>query len=267
MSSLIANTFQVPNILVDELIAELTGNELKCYLFIVRKTRGWNKESDTISVSQFCDALKISNRSAIDSCRGLVEKGLIIQKIEYRKSTIFSLSDIKKPCKPDEKTSPVAGEKTSPQEETLVKKLHQHGEKTSPVAGEKTSHTKDTIKPTNINPNTKSIVAPKFDAMKMLLDAGVENQFAIDFLQVRKDAKKSLTQTAFNRIVNEAALAQISTNEAVKICAEKTWLSFNHSWNWQDGVSSGKCAKPSNGLHSGFKERDYTAGINPDGSF
>ena len=64
-SKFIPNSFQVPNAVVDELMAELSGAELKIYLFILRKTKGWNKEADAISVSQFMKACNLSNRKVI----------------------------------------------------------------------------------------------------------------------------------------------------------------------------------------------------------
>ena len=52
-SKFIPNFLQVPNVVIDELLPDLTGAELKCYLVVIRKTKGWNKESDNISISQF----------------------------------------------------------------------------------------------------------------------------------------------------------------------------------------------------------------------
>ena len=53
MSSFISNAFMLPNDLIDKgYMALMKGPALPCYLFIVRKTRGWNKSDDSISVSQ-----------------------------------------------------------------------------------------------------------------------------------------------------------------------------------------------------------------------
>lgn len=52
-----------------------------------------------------------------------------------------------------------------------------------------------------------------------------------DYLKVRK-AKKAgdLTKTAFEGIEREAKLANLSTEEAVKICCERGWVGFKASW-------------------------------------
>jgi hypothetical protein len=55
-----------------------------------------------------------------------------------------------------------------------------------------------------------------------------------DFLQVRK-AKRAgtLTETAFKGIIREAGIAGISTEDAVRICCERNWVSFKANWDWQ----------------------------------
>lgn len=93
MSKFIPNSFQVPNAVVDELMAELSGAELKIYLFVLRKTKGWNKEADAISVSQFMEACNLSNRKVIDGCNRLVELGLLAQGTGSRGTKIFSVKN------------------------------------------------------------------------------------------------------------------------------------------------------------------------------
>ena len=94
MSRLVPNSFQISNVIVDDLLSSLTGNELKCYLLIVRKTRGWHKESDAISISQFEQATGISNRVVVAACKSLVQKGLIIQSVGARGINVFSVNDM-----------------------------------------------------------------------------------------------------------------------------------------------------------------------------
>ncbi|OTQ74723.1 replication protein [Gilliamella sp. N-G2] len=65
MSQFIANSFQVPNAVVDELMAKMSANALRCYLLITRKTTGWGKSSDKISASQFMDYLGIKDKRTI----------------------------------------------------------------------------------------------------------------------------------------------------------------------------------------------------------
>ena len=131
------NFFQCPNVLVDELMQSIGGAELKCYLVIIRKTTGWHKLDDRISISQFIEITGLSNRTVIDACAKLENIGLIdIVRDDFGNKT-FSL-----------KGHSFASEKTSQCEKTSqphVKKVHTPCEKSSQVASEKTSHTKDTI--------------------------------------------------------------------------------------------------------------------------
>jgi len=46
------NYTQVPDELFDELMSTLSGAELKVLLYIIRRTFGFKKGSDTISLSQ-----------------------------------------------------------------------------------------------------------------------------------------------------------------------------------------------------------------------
>ncbi|MFQ1018008.1 replication protein [Gilliamella sp. BG7] len=65
MSKFISNSFQVPNAVIDELMADMSANALRCYLLITRKTTGWGKTSDKISISQFMQYLGIKDKRTI----------------------------------------------------------------------------------------------------------------------------------------------------------------------------------------------------------
>jgi hypothetical protein len=60
-----------------------------------------------------------------------------------------------------------------------------------------------------------------------------------DFLAVRRSKRAPLTKTALQGIVREASKAGITVAEALQICCERNWQSFNASWDWkQDGETS-----------------------------
>lgn len=63
-----------------------------------------------------------------------------------------------------------------------------------------------------------------------LIDLGVEEKHACDFLTVRKDKRAPLTQTALDGIVREAGKAGIGLPEAIRICAERSWQGFKADW-------------------------------------
>lgn len=59
----------------------------------------------------------------------------------------------------------------------------------------------------------------------------IPSELLSDYLKVRK-AKKAgeLTKTAFEGIEREAKLAELSTEQAIKICCERGWVGFKSEW-------------------------------------
>jgi Bacteriophage replication protein O len=82
-------TTPVPDAVFDELMPRLTEAELKVLLYIVRRTFGFRKESDAISLNQLVNGIEtrdgrildsgtgMSRSSVIRGTSGLVEKGVI----------------------------------------------------------------------------------------------------------------------------------------------------------------------------------------------
>lgn len=148
MSEFVANSFQIPNALVDELIATMTAADLKCYLVIVRKTVGWQKQTDRISITQFMKIAGLSNRAVITACANLEHVGLISVTKDGKGNKSYSLAR-----SPYEKSSRVvASEESSRHEESSlpkppqpVKKVHGGSEESSRSASEESSYTKDTL--------------------------------------------------------------------------------------------------------------------------
>ncbi len=52
------NYTMVPDELFDELMVELSGAELKVLLYIIRRTFGFKKDSDNISLSQLLNGIE-----------------------------------------------------------------------------------------------------------------------------------------------------------------------------------------------------------------
>ena len=166
MSDFIVNSFQLPNSVIDELLADLTGAELKCYLYVLRKTKGWNKEEDAISVSQFMKVTGLSNRKVIDACERLVELGLLEQKIGSNKIKVFSVKDYKT---------------SSSEESSLVKKVHSGSEESSlsvvkkvhtqnnnPSSSEKIFQTEQRAKKYSFSPDDMRAAEWIFELLKKL---------------------------------------------------------------------------------------------------
>lgn len=86
------NTTPVPDQLFDELLAELSGTELKVLLYIIRRTFGFKKSQDNISLNQMLNGVKrkdgrvldrgvgLSKPALLGALRSLVEKGVIVRE-------------------------------------------------------------------------------------------------------------------------------------------------------------------------------------------
>ena len=219
MSKFIPNAFQIPNSVIDELLEKLTCAELKCYLFVVRKTKGWNKESDSISVSQFMEVTGLSNRSVITACESLVEMGLLERSGGERKLNTYSVKAFE---------IPQTGEKSS--SDTTGENFSQTGEKSSSDLVKKV-HTQNNNKNTIQNINKKNTKKSESD---LLAEFGIVGQLAEDFLKLRKAKSAPITETALKGFQREAAKAGISLSDAITIAIERNWRGFSASWNWRD---------------------------------
>lgn len=207
--------FIFPNSIIDELLPELSHSELKCYLCVLRKTKGWNKEEDAISVSQFMKVTGLSNKAVISACESLVEREILERKSGDRNTGIYSIKTYKT----------ATSEKSS-----LVKNFPATSEKSSPVTSEKSSHTINNIKNNIQNTNKKNTKKSDLD---LLADFGITGQLADDFIVLRKAKKAPITETALKGYQSEADKAGISIYEAVAIAIKRNWQGFNASWDWQ----------------------------------
>lgn len=80
----IPNSFQISNAFVDEMMGELSGNAVKCYLIIVRKTRGWGKESDAIAISQFVDGKKLKDERTVRAALDELLAAGVVGKMDFK---------------------------------------------------------------------------------------------------------------------------------------------------------------------------------------
>jgi hypothetical protein len=73
----VPNSTQVPDTLFDELLAELSGAELKVVLYIIRRTFGFKRQSDTISINQLLHGITKKNGEILDRGTGLTKPTLL----------------------------------------------------------------------------------------------------------------------------------------------------------------------------------------------
>lgn len=218
MSQWIPNSFQMPNALVDSgVLAKLKGSSLAMYIFIVRKTRGWQKNSDSISISQFVEFTGYGKDAVLSGADKLVEIGLI-KRVDYQnKPALYVLNDM-----PDDV---LVGES----EKTTAE--NPHAEKTTGGVGK--NDCTQSENPTHNNniktTNTKTNIY-KFDFKSELKKLGAEDQLIQDWLLVRKNKKATNSETAFNIFEKELSKSGLAINDALTVCISKSWAGFEAAW-------------------------------------
>jgi hypothetical protein len=97
------------------------------------------------------------------------------------------------------------------------------------------------IESTYISPTEIINKGNRFDFKKALMEIGVTEQVAEDWLKVRKEAKASNTETAFKGILREIEKTGLSADECIRVAAENSWRGFKAEWLFNQRKSnSGK---------------------------
>jgi phage replication O-like protein O len=88
------NTTQIPNDVFDSLMPSLTGGELKVLLYICRRTYGFQKDSDRISLSQISKGIITKTGRVLDHGTGLCKRHVITALKTLEKKNIITVTRI-----------------------------------------------------------------------------------------------------------------------------------------------------------------------------
>lgn len=70
-----------------------------------------------------------------------------------------------------------------------------------------------------------------------LIELGVDEQLANEWIEIRKNKKAALTANAIERLLPEVKKAGLSVQQAIEICCERAWQGFKAEWlnkqQWQ----------------------------------
>ncbi|EPI2172306.1 replication protein [Neisseria gonorrhoeae] len=256
----IPNSFQIANAVVDDFLCRMSGNAWKCYAVIVRKTTGWQKEIDYISVSQFKNLTGIKTDVTVaDALKELVELNLIASVKRHGQVTGYRIN-MPEPSPENGGTPPPENGGTAtpknwvhPKNGTTPKNWGvlppENGGTTTPKNWGSTKHT---TKPTNTKHSISASAAadaplsaeppetaPAAKAKKtgrhetelsLLADYGITGQAAADFLQVRKAKRQPLTETAMRLIAADAEKCGMTALQAAEYAIASGWASFRADW-------------------------------------
>ena len=237
MNEFIPNSFQIANSVIDEYLSQMSGNALKCYILIVRKTRGWQKTHDSLSISQIQKFTGIKSEKTVEKAiNELVELGLIGKQSRIGlPNEYFLISDPKKGVTPPPKNVPPPKNGVTPPPKNGVTPPPKNGVTPPPKKG---GHINTKYKKqisTNVDINTaheKTAKKPtKHEAdLALLAEHGIDGQIAEDFLTIRKAKRQPLTETAMRLIASEAQKVGMTAFQAVVFSIGNGWGSFRADW-------------------------------------
>lgn len=207
MSSFISNAFMLPNDLIDKgYMAHMKGPALPCYLFIVRKTRGWNKSDDSISVSQLVAGTGYNKDSVLKGCEKLVQMGVIERKSFSNQPAKYVLTDsiFAVDILDSEKNAVENIEGGVDILDSVHSKDSTHNNN-SKTTNTKTNKDKGDQKKSGSEKTEKSTSKkqPFFDAKAIELPVNVNRDLWIQFVDMRNSIRKPLTENAVNLLIKK----------------------------------------------------------------
>lgn len=215
MSSFISNAFMLPNDLIDKgYMAHMKGPALACYIFIVRKTRGWNKADDSISLSQLVGGTGYGRDAVLSGVDKLVEMGVIERKSFANQpakyvltDSIFAVGNIDCGKTAGGNIDGGVGNNDGTQSEIST---HNNNSKT-------------TITKANI-------YKEKFNFANALVSQGADQKLISEYMEVRKAKKAVNSETAFKSLISEQQKSGLTLNQVLEHCVVNSWKGFMAEW-------------------------------------
>lgn len=213
------NYTKKPNVVIDEIMRNVSPNAYKCLDVIIRCTHGYQRESYPIASSVFQEITGIKRRETIIDAIRELEQLKIISVDRSTHVNTFSLT-----LSLYGKTVHVLKNRT----ELLCteKPYTVSTDKADIVCTEKPYLYKERKKKENINTEKQE----KFSFTVALKNLGADEQLIKDWLIVRKTKKASNTQTAFTTFEKQFSKTGLNINLVLKICIDRDWKGFNASW-------------------------------------
>lgn len=225
MSSFISNAFMLPNDLIDKgYMAHMKGPALACYIFIVRKTRGWNKADDSISLSQLVGGTGYGRDAVLSGVDKLVEMGVIERKSFANQpakyvltDSIFAVGNIDCGKTAGGNIDGGVGNNDGTQSEIST---HNNNSKT-------------TITKANI-------YKEKFDFSNALVSQGADQKLISEYMEVRKAKKAVNSETAFKSLISEQQKSGLTLNQVLEHCVVNSWKGFKAEWIKNQNTAHGQ---------------------------
>jgi hypothetical protein len=167
----------------------------------------------------------MTERSVFNHIADLEAIGAVKRNARPGRSTIYQLD----PCKfcTPENNSPLKQIQATPEMVSCqpLKQIQATPEMVSPITIKEPS-----IEPSRNHHKRANVAQDDFDPMTALLESGVDEDTAKDWITHRKAKKASAGKTVLKDRAKEAALAGISLAEALQTEISRGWQGFEAAW-------------------------------------
>jgi hypothetical protein len=118
--------------------------------------------------------------------------------------------------------------------DNCVRKSGQLDAQISPSITENTTeNTTDIILGVSASEQQKA-KSQKFSAKKFLIENGVSENTAQEYIDLRNKKRKSITERTLQLVFNQAIEARLSNERVFQIIVVRGWDSFKAAWNWSE---------------------------------
>lgn len=202
-----SNWHKCPNALVDRLMGEVLSPNATCVVLTIwRLTEGVRERHQAaIPTETFMRVTKTNRKNtAYNYVKEALETGLVTVKKEKGKVNIYSIN---KDCPLWYSDEVVAESVPTTESDTSSDKCHMVVAESDPSLDESSGgkrHTyKDIVTKDNIKEKKKEKPKPKFDALTYPIPSFIKQENWNDFVAMRKEIKKPLTETAAKRLIGK----------------------------------------------------------------
>ncbi|MFH7767774.1 DNA-binding protein [Acinetobacter sp. BSP-28] len=109
--------------------------------------------------------------------------------------------------------------------------MHESAQLNAQISPSNTENTTENTTDINLGADAKK--TQKFSAKKSLIENGVSEQTAQEFIDLKNKKRKTITERSLKIIFNQAVEAQLANERVFQIIVLRGWESFNATWNWQ----------------------------------
>ena len=197
---------RIPNNIIDNL--KLNPYQFQILSIIIRKTDGWCKVEDGISLSQFEKLVTFTKKTIIKTINELIDLDLIDKKVNYdKKNKNYSYSIYK-----------ISQKLINQNNVGVVEEIHKGSVRDTQGGSVRDTHTKETNNTKETNTNIKKYIKKDLIELDEIQNHKYKD-LILEFIEHRKELKKPMTQKAlelFISKINDFSLKRYNIKEIIE---------------------------------------------------